>query len=407
MTINISELRGRRNQLCANLKKLMAETKDKPWTAENQTQYDNFTNEVSSIDGQLHRHQQILDLEADTKFNDAKNIDYDTKDPKNVLRTLHNKWLRGGDSALNADEWGKLRAAVQNTMSTGTGSQGGYTVPSLIASQLIDSVKGYRGVREVAQSLVTETGNALSFPTSDGTSEVGELIPENTTANAADPTFGTVAVNCYKFSSKIIAVPIELLQDTVIDMEAFINGRIRDRIGRIGNQYFTTGSGTGQPGGVASFATAGKLGATGQTTSIIFDDLIDMQDALDYGYDSTSIAWMMAQSSRKVVRKIKDSTGRPIWAPGEGNMIDGFSETLLGKSLVLNNDVAAMAANAKSILYGDFSRYVVRDAMQVSLYRFTDSPYTKLGQVGFLAWVRSGGNLLDTSAVKYYQNSAT
>jgi hypothetical protein len=33
--------------------------------------------------------------------------------------------------------------------------------------------------------------------------------------------------------------------------------------------------------------------------------------------------------------------------------------------------------------------------------------YAKLGQVAFLAWVRMGGNLVDTSAVKYYAHSAT
>jgi HK97 family phage major capsid protein len=65
-----------------------------------------------------------------------------------------------------------------------------------------------------------------------------------------------------------------------------------------------------------------------------------------------------------------------------------------------------MAANAKSIAFGDFSYYTVRDVMAASLFRFTDSAYTKLGQVGFLQWSRHGGNLLDVAAVKLYQNSA-
>ena len=67
-----------------------------------------------------------------------------------------------------------------------------------------------------------------------------------------------------------------------------------------------------------------------------------------------------------------------------------------------------MAANAKSILFGDFSFYKIRDVMDVSLFRFTDSPYTKKGQVGFLAWLRSDGNFVDVGgAVKFFQNSAT
>lgn len=66
-----------------------------------------------------------------------------------------------------------------------------------------------------------------------------------------------------------------------------------------------------------------------------------------------------------------------------------------------------MAANALSIAFGDFSYYKIRDVMQVLLFRFTDSAYAKLGQVGFLAWMRAGGNLIDVTAVKTYKNSAT
>jgi len=66
-----------------------------------------------------------------------------------------------------------------------------------------------------------------------------------------------------------------------------------------------------------------------------------------------------------------------------------------------------MAANAKSIIFGDLSYYYIRDAMQMSMFRFTDSAYTKLGQVGFLAWLRTGGNLLDTGALKLFVNAAS
>jgi len=403
MAIDVTELRGRRNQLCANAKKLMDDTKDKQWSAENQTLYENLTNEITAIDGQLERHQKILDLEAENKFTDLPKKDFDPADPKNGVKKIHDKWLREGWEALNVEEI----KAIRNTMSVGTGSQGGYTVPSLIAQQYIDALKGYRGVRDVAQSLVTADGKPFSYPTTDGTSEVGELIGENTTATAADPSFGTVSLAVYKYSSKIIAVPFELLQDTVIDIETLIRNRIRDRIGRINNQHFTTGTGSAQPNGFVTASSVGKTGTTGQTTTVIYDDLVDLIDSLDYAYQVPGCRWMMPQSSRKVVRKIKDTTGRPIWAPGEGNMMDGFQETLLGYPISLNNDMASMAANAKSIAFGDFSKYVVRDAMEVSLFRFTDSAYTKLGQVAFLAWQRCGGNLIDTNAVKLYQNSAT
>jgi HK97 family phage major capsid protein len=67
-----------------------------------------------------------------------------------------------------------------------------------------------------------------------------------------------------------------------------------------------------------------------------------------------------------------------------------------------------MAANAKSIAFGDFSKYVIRDVMAMTYYRFDDSAYAKKGQVGFLAFLRSGGNFMDVGgAVKLFQNPAS
>lgn len=67
-----------------------------------------------------------------------------------------------------------------------------------------------------------------------------------------------------------------------------------------------------------------------------------------------------------------------------------------------------MAANAKSILFGDYKKYKIRDVMDLTLFRMTDSAFTLIGQVGFVAFMRSGGNLVDAGgAVKYYQNAAS
>jgi len=218
-----------------------------------------------------------------------------------------------------------------------------------------------------------------------------------------------VALPVYKFSSKIIACPIELLQDSAVDMEAFIRNRIRTRLGRITNQMFTTGTGSGQPRGVVVGASAGKVGTTGQTLTVIYDDLIDLIHSVDPAYrNSGRCVFMTNDASIKIVRKIKDTTGRPLWTPGyESGITVGQPDSLLGYRCVTNQDIAVMAANAKSILFGDFNYYKIRDVMAATLFRFTDSAYTKLGQVGFLAWMRAGGNLVDSAAVKYYQNSAT
>lgn len=405
--MSIQQMRERRNAIAAEARKLMDETKDVKWTSEHQSKYDGLTGEVVDLDQKIAREQKVLDLMADKEFSADEGLknkgskDVDPLSPNGIFNT----WLRDGEKGLSAEQAQKL----YNTMSTTTGSEGGYTVPTDVSSRLIESLKAFGGMREVAEILRTSSGNPMSFPTSNGTSEVGELVAENTNATAADPTFGTLGLNVYKFSSKVVAVPIELLQDSAISIEDFVNKRLATRLARITNQLYTTGTGSSQPMGIVTAATSGKVGSTGKTLTFDYDDLVDLQEAVDDAYTQGGRgSWMFSQTVRKGLRKLKDTAGRPIWSPGyEFGITKGAPDLLLGSECRINNDIAVPAANAKSIIYGDLSQYVIRDAMQVSLYRFTDSAYTIKGQVGFLAWMRTGGTLLDTAAVKFYQHSAT
>ena len=95
-----------------------------------------------------------------------------------------------------------MRSGVNNTMSTGTGSQGGYVVQTEVVPMIMDALKQYGGVRQVATVIQTEQGNPLNWPNSDGTSEVGELVAENAAVASADTSFGSSSLATYKFSSR-------------------------------------------------------------------------------------------------------------------------------------------------------------------------------------------------------------
>ena len=79
-----------------------------------------------------------------------------------------------------------------------------------------------------------------------------------------------------------------------------------------------------------------------------------------------------------------------------------------GKSYIINNDVAVMAANAKSIAFGDFSNYFIRDVMDLMIVRMGEK-YIENGQIGFVAFSRHDGAYVDAGQgpIKLYVNSAT
>lgn len=397
----IQALREKIANLAKDAQHILAEKGDQTWSKEEQTKFDNIADEIERAQAQIKAEERLRALDADKFFNAAPAKKDDQVDISNLVAVA--LYMRHGNNVTN-----EQAIAIRNAMSTTTGSEGGYTVPSEVAAMVIKSMKAYGGMREVATVLTTAGGNPLSFPTNDGTAEVGEIVAENAAAASGETTFGTVSVNPYKYSSKKIALPLELIQDSAIDVVLLVVERLAERIARITNTHFTTGSGSSQPYGVVGRAAAGKVGASGQTTTVIYDDLIDLVHAVNRAYRGNA-RFMLADSSLAVIRKLKDTTGRPIWNPGDAEgMTGGTPATICGHAYTTNDDMAAMAASAKSILFGDFSKYIVRDvAGSTILRRFDDSAFALNGQVGFCGWTRTGGNLTDTAAVKYYQNAAS
>jgi len=376
---------------------------------------DHILAEITDIDAEISREQRIAQLAGDNPeaqhraaLEAAQRQGSGATDEGTALRAM----LAGGLSNLSAEQRNAMRARVnhdiQGAMSTTTGVEGGYTVATEFSRSLIQAMKAAFAVRSVASGIQTSTGAQMLFPTADSTQEEGEIVGQNAGATALDTGFGSASLDVYKYSSKSIALPFELIQDSMFNIEAYIVELLRLRLGRIQNRHHTVGTGTAQPRGVVTASTAGKIGATGSATTVTYEDLVDLEHSVDPFYRPAG-RLMMHDDSLRSIRKIKDGQGRPIFVPGyeQGNP-GGAPDRLMGREIVINQHMAPMGASAKSILFGDFSKYLIRDVMDVTLFRMTDSKYTEKGQVGFLAFCRSGANMVDVGgAIKHFQNSAT
>lgn len=408
--MNLQALRDKRAAKATELRDLV--NKDDYTPDRDNATYDALIGEIDALDDQIKR---IGDANArlaaetigatiiDTANRSAVDVRKDKADAETALFTA---WVRKGVENMNAEE----RQLFLNTMSEGTNSQGGYTVAQEWATNVLDALKAFGGMRSVATILRTSGIGQLNYPTSDGTSEVGEIVAENASATAADPTFGTKSLVGYKYSSKIVACPFELLQDSNVDVEAFIRARLVTRLGRITNTHFTVGTGTNQPNGVITAASVGVALATGNTTTLSYDNLVDLEHSIDPAYrEQGTPVFMFNDHTLRYLRKLKDGQSRPIFVPGyEQGVPGGAPSTLMGRKIVINQDMADLGASALPVAFGDFSYYIIRDIMAMEMFRFADSPYISKGQIGFLAWMRTGGNLIDVGgAVKTLQNSAT
>lgn len=415
---SIQALRERRNALAQNLQTLVDSDKTPEWKPEHQAQYDTAMAEVGAIDDQIKRHdaalakiaENALDGNVQAFADDFVKTPGAHKGDNKALRAF----LTGGVRAMTPEDitvqQQRQTPDIRAAMSTTTNGEGGYTVATEYYRQLTEAMKLTGGIRAVASTLQTSTGAQMNFPAADATSEVGEIVGQNAAVTAGDTTFSNLTMDVYKYSSKKIALPFELIQDSMFDIEGYIQALLATRIGRITGQHFTTGTGTGQPKGLIVAATVGKTAATGGATTVSYDDLVDLEHSVDPVYRAgLAVGYMMHDSTVKALRKLKDTQNRPIFVPGyeQGNP-GGAPDRLLGRPIYINQDVASMAANAVSIAFGDFSKYLIREVMDLTLFRMADSGFLLNGQIGFVAFNRQGGNLIDVGgAVKTFKNSAT
>ncbi|MBC7154498.1 MAG: phage major capsid protein [Rhodobacteraceae bacterium] len=413
MAKTIKDLREQRDALAKEARNIL----DKTTGDYDATRVDEIYAEIDKIDGKIKHEQQQLDLEARLQ---SKASDPDTNQPQNrgsqtaarpgdeVRATVFDAYVRGGEAAVNRlpenvlSEYGRQ---VQNAQSTGVDSEGGYLVPTTFSGILLEAMAAFGGVRAVAQVQSTRSGETIQWPTVDETAITGEWLAENAAATDGDIAFGTTSIGAHLASSKVVAIPFALLQDAGIgDMEVMLNGMLSARLALLTNAAYTVGDGAGKPTGIVNGAGLGHSTAAGLIDSFTSDDFIELEHSVDPVYRRNAI-WMMHDAAIKIVKKMKDGQGRPIWLPGVSGQAPA---ELLGYSYTANQDMAVPAASADSVLFGDMSKYLIRDVMDVTLFRFTDSAYTKKGQVGFMAMLRTDGKTIaaNNAAIKKMRHAA-
>lgn len=316
------------------------------------------------------------------------------------------------------------RTTLQEMRDMGTSGSGagiatsgaGIFVPVGFVNDIVEAMKYYgpmlNGGPGNPSIMDTATGQILPFPTDNDTSSVGELLGENQQVTTLDVTIGSVNMNAFKFSSKMVKVSIELLQDSAFDIEAYLKDKFATRLGRILNTKFTTGAGTTEPFGIVTQAVSGGTAAGASTNDGVSgantlgsDDLTTLEHSVDPLYRRQA-KFMWHDSTLAALKKIKDKYGRPLWMPG---VSVGAPDTVNGYPYLINNDmdqlqtqVSSPPTTKKVALFGNLPSYQIRRVKDMWVLRLQER-FADFGQVAFIAFCRYDGVLLDagTNPVKY------
>lgn len=389
-----------------------AEAENRDLTAEERQAWDAAEADLTAASGDVERLERMARLDTVARnevvlAGGPSDEDRAAGDPEADYRSAFDAFVRRGMGGLTAEQRQMMMSNVDEVRAAATspGSAGGYFIPTDTLARITETMKAYGGILSLANIINTASGNPLNWPSNDDTANVGAILSENTQITEQDVTLGQKTLGSYTYTSKLVRVSLQLLQDSAFDIDTWLPRKLGERIGRAVAAHLATGTGTGQPEGLFTNATAGKTGTTGQTTSIIYDDLIDLVHSVDPAYRASSnCRFVMSDSALKMVRKLKDGNNLPLWQPSTQL---GVPDTLLGYGVTIDNGVPVPAANAKSIGFGDVNAaYVVRQVSGGQMMRLEER-YADYLQVGFFGFVRLDAKPDDGAAFRVYAHSAT
>ena len=424
----LTEVRAERAAKLAEIETLVKAGESREWTAEESALYDELKAAHDAIDERLKALEAMvvpveeMEEKQEPKAAVAEGRSYLSQRRRvmiepGVIRDHNDKqaqadsnlafrgWFLGPDasdehrqaaqrSGLNLK--GSLyipRGRAENRAQSTTGSAGGYTIPQGFLAALEKKLLQFNPLRSISTVIATTTGNSLPMPTVDDTSNTGALVSENTATAATDVTLAQITFGAYSYKT-VVTSSNELLQDTGLDLPTIIGELMGERIGRSEAAAFATGTGSSQPQGVTVGSSAGVTAAS--TTAITINEIMGLINSVDAAYQPTS-SFMLHQTVWTYLLKLQDSTGRNLIPMNYG---DGIAPKIWGYPVVINNNMSsAITTGLITALFGDFSKFYIRDAGPLEVKRSEEFLFTS-NTTAFLAVGRRDSKVVQSAAIK-------
>lgn len=316
------------------------------------------------------------------------------------MSAFMSKFMRQGERELSNEETKAFRELERKALSVGSDPNGGYFVRPEVSAIITKKIFETSPVRQFAD-VITISTDAFEEPADFDEPEAlwaGEKTPVAETKTA---DLQMLRIPTHEMRAKPKAT-MQILEDASIDIEAWHAAKVAEKFGRKEAGTFINGTGVGMPRGLISYDAGTTYGTIeqvnlGAATLPTADGLIDLQHALIEAYQNNA-RWLMHRSVAKEVRKLKSgTTGAYLWSL-DGNLMDGYQQTLLGRPLHWASDLPQAGAGNLGVVYGDLKAgYLIVDRLGISVLR---DPYSAKPYVEFFTRKRVGGGVRNFDAIK-------
>ena len=389
--MTIKELFAKRANLWENAKDFLNTHQDENglMSAEDAATYDKMEADIQDYTAQIERMERQGQIDAQmSAWNGSPLIGAPgagTRQPEARTGIASDNYAEDYNCYLRG------RALVHNVMSEGVDANGGYLVPTEFERQIVTALDENNVIRSVANVIKTAAERKIPVAASH---VAAQWTAENGAYTESNATFAQKAIDAYK-ETALAKVSIELLQDSMFSVEAYLANEFGRAFGILEEEAFCVGTGTGQPTGIFNAydnnaPVGGEINViTGTSGAVKGDDLISLVYALKAPYRKNA-KFLMKDSSVAEIRKLKDGNGVYMWQP---SLQAGQPDKLLGYDLLTSAYAPEIAANALPVAFGDFHSYWISDRSGITIQRLNEL-YSANGQVGFIATKRCDGKTI-------------
>lgn len=384
----ILELREKRNKIWNTAKEFLDQKRgaDGLVPAEAAAEYDKMEADMVSLGKEIERleRQSAYDLEM-SKPTSTPILGAPTKPAEAKTGRATDEYKADFGNILRG------KAPINNVLSTSPDTDGGYLVPLEFEKQIIMGLQEANVIRSIAKTITTSAERKIPVA---ATHTIAKWTAENASITESTPTFDQKTIDAFKLTD-LVKVSLELLQDSMFDLESYIAAEFARAFGVAEEEAFCVGTGVGQPTGIFT-ANGGMVGVTaGSATAITVDNIIDLVYTLKSPYRRNAV-FLMKDVTVSALRKLKDGNGAYLWQP---SVQAGQPDRLLGYSIYTSPYAPAVEASALPIAFGDFSNYWIADRLGRTVQRLNEL-YAGNGQVGFIATERVDGKVILSEGIQ-------
>lgn len=267
-------------------------------------------------------------------------------------------------------------------------------IPKEISQQIILGLQGSYELMNKVKLFITPHAKTYVEPILSGDMTL-KRITVGSANEEGNPSLEGIEIKAYDYRLPVIPISLTLLDGSDADIQGAIVALLTEHIARgLSNLALTGGTASD---GISALVPKVVTTTAASATAVTYNDLIDVLAKVKAPHNAQGVAsWVMNSATRAALMKVLDQNGRPIFVESAR---EGEPDRILGRPVVIDDNMPDIGAGKTPILFGDLRKYVLRIVQGVKVRVYQEEKFYKDNCVGIQAFVSADGKLIAKSGV--------